>query len=371
MEKTKPLPIQEFPTVPILMYLLKLFFTLGLYGIYWGWTRAVRMRKLQEKPTAPVVFLVVFTILAQFLDSFIPFSRPYDKIYKYAAYLLYFPWNLWIAHSYSSYVQKKLSPNKILQVCSIFIFGQLYLQYKFNKINQNPQIEESVSSDKVFGAIAIPAIVFVWTMMVVRVFFFNFYHVPTQAMSPSIIPGDRILNYELAYSKVEDVKRGDIIAFQTVHNPNIDYIKRVVGLPGDLIRIEGQDIILNGQTLVQKPMPDLIIPGFNLPRYRLFEVQLNEKTHYSMIDKTSLPDQKGYSDAKFYRFPTASNEYKVPENSLYVVGDFRNNSHDSRYWGPVPFDNVKGRITKIIWNIDTGASNFGDIFKRVWKNIDP
>jgi signal peptidase I len=129
------------------------------------------------------------------------------------------------------------------------------------------------------------------------------FQIPSESMEPTIDPGDRILVNRLSGS----IERGDIIVFQAPPDPNVDYVKRVIGLPGDTIEVKRGQVIVNGEP--------------------------QDETYLHAADLSS--------------FETRT----VPEGNLFVMGDNRSNSQDSRYWDPpwLPMDNVIGKAFFIYW----------------------
>lgn len=123
------------------------------------------------------------------------------------------------------------------------------------------------------------------------------------SMKPTLQPGEFILVNKLAY-RLGDLGHGDIIVFHYPQNPAEDYIKRIIGLSGDLIRVENGSVYVNGQAL----------------------------------EESYIAAPPGYSG-----------EWKVPENSVFVLGDNRNQSSDSHSWGFVPVENIIGRALVIYW----------------------
>ena len=123
------------------------------------------------------------------------------------------------------------------------------------------------------------------------------------SMEPTLYSGEFVIVNRLAY-RWADPKPGDIIVFRFPRNPEQEYIKRIIGLPGDAIVIENKQVMVNEIVLDE---PYIASP----PRY--------EST------------------------------WTVPENSLFVLGDNRNNSSDSHNWGPVPLENVIGKAVFIYW----------------------
>ncbi|NPV86150.1 MAG: signal peptidase I [Anaerolineae bacterium] len=126
------------------------------------------------------------------------------------------------------------------------------------------------------------------------------------SMQPTLQPGEFILVNKFAY-RLGEVRRGDIIVFQYPQNPQEDFIKRVIGLPGDHIQIDEGRLIVNN--------------------------------HLISEDYISSP-------------PAYSGEWVVPENNLFVLGDNRPQSSDSHSWGFVPMENVIGRALMIYWPLD-------------------
>src|ERR687886_3092733 len=143
----------------------------------------------------------------------------------------------------------------------------------------------------------------------VRPFVMEAFWIPSGSMIPTLEIGDRVLVNKFIYRFTEP-KRGDIIVFRSVDNPNEDLIKRVVGLPGDKIAVRGGTLFVNGKS--QK------------------EPYTNKK----------LPDRS------FFARTT------VPKNHVFVMGDNRANSADSRVFGPLPEKNIEGEAFLRFWPPD-------------------
>jgi len=145
----------------------------------------------------------------------------------------------------------------------------------------------------------------------VRSFVVQAFWIPSGSMEPTLHVGDRILAYKLFYG-IENVKRGDVIVFKYPLNPRKDFVKRVIGLPGDEIEIKDKKVYVNGKLLMESYVihEDLRERGF--PRDEYGPVQ-------------------------------------VPDNSLFVLGDNRDTSDDSRYWGFVPAENIIARAFLVYW----------------------
>ncbi|MFY7928906.1 MAG: signal peptidase I [Oligoflexus sp.] len=197
------------------------------------------------------------------------------------------------------------------------------------------------------------------------------YHVPTASMEPTIKVGDRLLAFKLSYGlKVPftDIsvfewgkpKRGDIIVFRYPKDPEIDYVKRIVGLPGDRIRIDNNILYINdvAQERTEHNFDRSILSDIqdNADIKTLYLEKLENFEHWVMQDKLSSSLY-----AFNQKFPDRG-EYTVPENSFFVMGDNRDNSTDSRSWGQVPEAYVKGKALFVLWSMHSKEDEF-------WPNL--
>jgi len=195
--------------------------------------------------------------------------------------------------------------------------------------------------------------------------------VPTGSMQNTITIGDHLLVNKFIFAPGEslpflpqrEIRHGDIIVFKYPGNPydpkrddRVDnrpiftnYVKRVIGLPGDRIRIQGNSVVVNGQVV---------------PEHRIVAKDHNRKDPLEIVD--SPPRKPGELYDVYYRpGPEDDNqeydafqgkdELVVPEGKYFVMGDNRNNSEDSRYWGFVPRDLVIGRAMFVYWSYDESA----------------
>lgn len=186
-----------------------------------------------------------------------------------------------------------------------------------------------------------------------RAFVFQQSKIPTGSMIPTLLIGDYIVVNKFIYSPnvtpiekallpVRDIRRGDIVVFKYPDEPEKDYIKRIIGLPGEVIEIRDKTVFING-TALDEP-------------YKVHESELSQDAWNRV--KEGDPSQplaasppKG-SPLNRMRLDDRTNygPYLIPENSYFAMGDNRDNSKDSRSWGPVPRDNVKGRAFVIFWS---------------------
>jgi signal peptidase I len=135
------------------------------------------------------------------------------------------------------------------------------------------------------------------------------------------------------------VKRGDVILFQAPRRPEMTYVKRAIGLPGDKLEIQNGVLYVNGQEMKKSEYPDrsVLYDIERSPDKRLYVEDLTGRNHFVILD--SMLDGN----------PSRNLEpITVPEGHLFAVGDNRDNSYDSRAWGFVPVENLKGKAM-FIW----------------------
>lgn len=177
------------------------------------------------------------------------------------------------------------------------------------------------------------------------------YVVPTGSMEGNIRVGDHMLVDRAVYAKpgalgryvmpYHEVKRGDIVAFLYPENPSQTFVKRVIGLPGDRIRMVDKQVIRNGRALIE-PYTQHVDPSID--RYR--------------DDFPERPDvfttPRGQD---MFEHHVANGEVTVPPDTLFMMGDNRDNSLDSRYWGFVPRNYVVGKPLFIYWSYDAPTAD--------------
>ncbi len=219
-----------------------------------------------------------------------------------------------------------------------------------------------------------PVIVVVF---LIRSFWVEPFKIPSGSMKPTLLVGDFILVNKYVYGirlpvlnkKVIDIRplaRGDVVVFRYPADPSVDYIKRVVGLPGDKIAYRGKRISVNGEAVPVQGSGYYTDAELNFLRLPTFTERLGERSHEMMI----VPAQPPVDLAQVRQFAHRGNcEYNddgfsctVPAGHYFMMGDNRDQSSDSRYWGFVPDDHVKGRAF-LVW------MNFND-FKRIGKGIE-
>jgi signal peptidase I len=161
----------------------------------------------------------------------------------------------------------------------------------------------------------------------VRTFAFQAFKIPTGSMEPNLLVGDHLLVNKLVYGPtaldveravlpVRAVERGDVLVFKFPEDPERDFIKRVIGLPGETLELRGTTIHINGAPLVEP------------------------YAHYQTMTGEPLP-----GDLRRQYGPVT-----VPEGHYFMMGDNRDDSQDSRYWGFMPATYIKGRALFIYWS---------------------
>jgi signal peptidase I len=225
------------------------------------------------------------------------------------------------------------------------------------------------------GWIEFPAGFFpvILVVFILRSFLFEPFRIPSGSMIPTLLVGDLILVNKYAYGirlpiinkKVLDIgtpQRGDVIVFRYPVDPSVDYVKRLIGLPGDTVTFRAKRLTINGKSVETVPAPDY----FDEERVA-YSKQFTEKLtrgsngevdHMILIDDDRsgqiTPDSFPFRDQCVYSEGNTAVTCKVPEGEYFMMGDNRDNSADSRYWGFVPDQNIVGRAF-LIW------MNFGNM----------
>lgn len=212
-----------------------------------------------------------------------------------------------------------------------------------------------------------PVIVVVFLL---RSFLFEPFKIPSGSMIPTLLVGDLILVNKFTYglrlpvinTKVTQgtpPQRGDVMVFRYPPQPSLDYIKRVVGVPGDEIAYLNKHLTINGKPVDTKAQPDFFDQDA-MRYFRQVQEQLGTHTHNIILNDNAPAFVQGASDFKYRDHCTYSVEgvtCKVPQGYYFMMGDNRDNSLDSRYWGFVPDANIVGKAF-FVW------MNFGNL-KRI------
>jgi signal peptidase I len=211
-------------------------------------------------------------------------------------------------------------------------------------------------------------------VFLLRSFLFEPFKIPSGSMIPTLLVGDLILVNKFHYGvrlpvinkKIianNDPKRGDVMVFRYPKDTSVDYIKRVVGVPGDEITFREQRLYVNGQPAPLEAVPP---PGFyneDSMRYESsFTEKLGDVAHGILLNPQSQPyygpdDRINFPFRENCRYSAEGVSCKVPPGHYFMMGDNRDNSQDSRFWGFVPDENIVGKAF-FVW------MNFGNL-KRI------
>ena len=183
----------------------------------------------------------------------------------------------------------------------------------------------------------------------VRTFVFENFKIPSGSMEDNLLIGDHLVVNKFMYGHVADTalhallpyrdpRRGDVVVFKWPEDPRRDFIKRCVAIAGDTVEMREQQLYLNG-TPVDEP--------------------------FVVHKRTKIRDTPG-SGNRTWRFRNRDNfgPYTVPDGHIFCLGDNRDNSSDSRYWGPVPVSYVKGRAVLIYWSYEAESGDWE--WRGVW-----
>ncbi|SFW13345.1 signal peptidase I [Nitrosovibrio sp. Nv17] len=206
-------------------------------------------------------------------------------------------------------------------------------------------------------------------VFLLRSFLVEPFKIPSGSMIPTLLVGDFILVNKYTYGirlpvanvkiiPMNEPRRGEVMVFRYPENPSMDYIKRIIGVPGDIVTYHDKQLSINDVPLRMEPDGEYtyIESGLNYVYSRRFRESLDAHG-YNVLTNPDAPamhlagvrpfphrDHCSYSDSGF--------TCKVPEGNYFTMGDNRDSSSDSRYWGFVPESNIVGKAFMIWWNFN-------------------
>ena len=204
--------------------------------------------------------------------------------------------------------------------------------------------QSSVKRKSTFREYADAAVIAVVLALFIRTFVVQAFKIPSGSMKPTLLIGDHILVNKFIYGirmpivdryliRFEKPKRGDVVVFKWPRDESKDFIKRVIGVSGDKIEIIDDGLYINGQKIKTRYVDEY--SDENIPHaYRYLEF-LGSRRHF-LLDVNAGRNHFG--------------PYVVPENAIFVMGDNRDQSLDSRYWGFVSLNKIKGKAMIIYWS---------------------
>jgi signal peptidase I len=183
----------------------------------------------------------------------------------------------------------------------------------------------------------------------VRTFVFQAFKIPTGSMKPNLLVGDHLIVNKFIFAPaatglermllpMRPIERGDIIVFKFPNEPERDFIKRVIGLPGDTLELKNQTVFINGQPLME-PYAHYIFPA-------------------------AAEGQADPHDPRRKFGPVT-----VPDGHYFMMGDNRDDSEDGRFWGFLPQSYVKGRALFIYWSFDAPEDGSPPGFAPRWGRL--
>ncbi|MEM7018115.1 MAG: signal peptidase I [Pseudomonadota bacterium] len=247
-------------------------------------------------------------------------------------------------------------------VILVFVTGIIWAYDKFLLEPQRPKSGQDDNED-IPGWIDLARSLFpvFLIVLILRSFLVEPFRIPSNSMMPTLLTGDFILVNKYNYGirlpvinqkiiEISQPERGDVVVFRYPEDPSIPYIKRIVGLPGDMVQYHNETKILyiNGEPVSQQTLGIYhgVGGGKDMSGAQLRREQLDEVEHDILVLAN-----------RTHRSMRAIDEWQIPKDQYFVLGDNRDNSKDSRYWGTVPDENLIGRAFFIWMNWDWALPN--------------
>lgn len=244
----------------------------------------------------------------------------------------------------------------------LLVTGVLYALdvFKFRKLRA-PNAPEPIWVE--WGAGFFPVILIVF---VLRSFIFEPFKIPSGSMIPTLEVGDFILVNKFTYGirlpvidkkiiNLNDPQRGDVMVFRYPENPSMDYIKRVVGIPGDTVVYEGKRLTINGEPVQIEKLADYLHPERHYYSQQ-FKANMAGVEHRFLTDAdvpAFIPDATNFPFRENCTYTAKGLTCKVPAGHYFMMGDNRDNSRDSRVWGFVPEENIVGKAFFVWFHMDS------------------
>ena len=258
----------------------------------------------------------------------------------------------------------------------VLVFGAIWGVDKL-LLEKNRGIEqrEPVTIEYAKGFFPILLVIFL-----LRSFLVVPFQIPSSSMRPGLVVGDFILVNKYTYGlripvlntvfvPVKQPQRGDVMVFHFPEDPKTDFIKRVIGLPGDTVAYQGKRLSINGQPVRVEPdgTYQYVDKGFDVTDTVRYQEYLSGQSHPMIVDDKQprslvLQAVRDFPNRENCTYSEDGFVCKVPDGHYFMMGDNRDNSHDSRYWGFVPDANIVGRAF-LVW------MNFGNL-KRIGTLIE-
>jgi len=227
-------------------------------------------------------------------------------------------------------------------------------------------------------------------VFLLRSFLVEPFKIPSGSMLPTLLVGDFILVNKFTYGirlpvinqkviAMNNPRNGDVMVFRYPNDPSLDYIKRVVGTPGDVVEYRDKHLVINGKPteMTLSGTYEYTASGFNIVQGDTWHEQLGAHNHIAMTQRDMPPVVVHQVEGDFpFRGNCSYNDtgFKcmVPAGNYFMMGDNRDASNDSRYWGFVPDANIVGRAFFIWWNFDDFLNSLKSFSKplRIGHSIE-
>jgi signal peptidase I len=230
-----------------------------------------------------------------------------------------------------------------------------------NLFKRKPKVkkERTVSIVREYFELIVEVLIYVFF---VNTFLLQSFVIPSPSMENTLLIGDHLLVNKVAYSRSANrleniilpkmtIKRGMVVTFKAPPEMNKEYVKRVIGLPGDRLRISNKKVYVNGQ-----PQNEPYVHFKDVD----YGAEFPPQNHYDWYFQFPI------NLRQTQRNPDNSLDYIVPQGHYFCMGDNRDNSFDSRFWGPVPADYIVGKPWRIYWSYESNSDEYltpGFIYK--------
>ena len=232
----------------------------------------------------------------------------------------------------------------------------------------------------ILKSIALYVSTFIATVCIIvptRFFVIAPYNMPSGSMEDTLLLGDRILVNKLAYA-FQPPKKGDIVTLVPPHERHKNYIKRVVALAGDTVETRGNKLFVNGEEIDSSNYTKYVYfrsPRLPFPPFRVGISKPDEPTDLPTFERwQEFSDLDEPTFDRFFKdYTTSLKKYKpfvVPPGYAFAMGDNRDQSYDSRGWGPVALSDIKGQAFMIYWSMNGWKPRFERIFQLIKTEYD-